>query len=362
MLIYPTIKMAPIQGLTGFGGGATGYLAGAGASGGLYDFTTHTFTRGGATGKNGPTHSALVSAYSPSWASDSNFFTQGDYQGYQKWKVPETAVYEFELEGAGGGKHLYGEASVTGSTFVAKGARVTARLSLTEGDWLQLVVGQRGGDSQASDASEGDNAAPGGGGASWVFVNATDSLPLFVAGAGAGGTRNTYANANASTSNNGNNSQMNGESGYSDKGLGGTGGNGGRRNDTGGSYWSGGGAGWLTNGTAGNQTTDYVYTAAASGESGEGGRNPDNGLIGGTRHNDGTDSGGDGGFGGGGGGSSDNAGTGGGAGYSGGAGGSSTPNNGAGGGGGSFATSSATNVSITQAPSWNHGYIKITKI
>ena len=362
MLIYPTIKMAPIQGLTGFGGGAAGYLSGLSTPPALYDFTTHTFTRGGATGKNGPTHSALVSAYSPSWASDSNFFTQGDYQGYQKWKVPETAVYEFEVEGAGGGKHLYGEASVTGSTFLAKGARVTARLSLTAGDWLQLVVGQRGGDSQASDAGEGDNAGPGGGGASWVFVNASDSLPLFVGGAGAGGTRNTYANANASTSNNGNNSQMNGESGYSDKGLGGTGGNGGRRNDTGSSYWSGGGAGWLTNGTAGNQTTDYQYAAASGGESGEGGRNPDNGLIGGTRHNDGTDSGGDGGFGGGGGGSSDNAGTGGGAGYSGGAGGSSTPQNGAGGGGGSFATSSATNVSISQASYHGHGYIKITKI
>ena len=28
MLIYPTIKNAPIQGLTGFGGGAAGYLSG----------------------------------------------------------------------------------------------------------------------------------------------------------------------------------------------------------------------------------------------------------------------------------------------------------------------------------------------
>ena len=34
MLIYPTIKMAPIQGLTGFGGGATGYLTGGGAAAG----------------------------------------------------------------------------------------------------------------------------------------------------------------------------------------------------------------------------------------------------------------------------------------------------------------------------------------
>lgn len=361
MLIYPTIKMAPIQGLTGFGGGASGYLSGESAPPALYDFTTHTFTTGGATGKNGPTHSALVSAYSPSWASNSNFFTQGDSQGYQKWKVPATAVYEFEVQGAGGGKHLYGEASVSGSTFVPRGALVTARLELTAGDWIQLVVGQKGGDSQASDATEGDNAAPGGGGASWVFVNATDSLPLFVGGAGAGGTRNTYTDANASTSNNGRNSQMNGETGLSAKGLGGTGGNGGRRNDGGDSYWSGAGAGWLTNGTAGNQTTDYNYQALSS-QSGEGGRNPDNGLIGGTRHNDGTDSGGDGGFGGGGGGSSDNAGTGGGAGYSGGAGGCSSPQNGGGGGGGSFATSSATNVSITQALSWTHGYIKITKI
>ena len=32
MLIYPTFKMAPIQGLTGFGGGATGYLVGGGVA------------------------------------------------------------------------------------------------------------------------------------------------------------------------------------------------------------------------------------------------------------------------------------------------------------------------------------------
>ena len=135
MLIYPTIKMAPIQGLTGFGGGAAGYLSGLSTPPALYDFTTHTFTRGGATGKNGPTHSALVSLYTAaSWASNSNFFTQGDYQGYQKWKVPQTAVYEFEVQGAGGGKHLHAKNGVSGSTHAPRGVKVVGRLSLTAGD------------------------------------------------------------------------------------------------------------------------------------------------------------------------------------------------------------------------------------
>ena len=46
MLIYPTLKMAPIQGLTGFGGGATGNLL-SGGSAGLYPFTSHKFTTPG---------------------------------------------------------------------------------------------------------------------------------------------------------------------------------------------------------------------------------------------------------------------------------------------------------------------------
>ena len=42
MLIYPTFKMAPIQGLTGFGGGATGYLVSGGA-GGITQWSSSNF-------------------------------------------------------------------------------------------------------------------------------------------------------------------------------------------------------------------------------------------------------------------------------------------------------------------------------
>ena len=155
--------------------------------------------------------------------------------------------------------------------------------------------------------------------------------PLIAAGGGAGGAGFGYVERNATSTVNGQNSASSVN--------GGTSGNGGRSNSGGSSYWAGGGAGWLTNGTGGNVVTDYVYTGTYA----QGGRRPAEGGIGGTRYTDGLDEGGDGGFGGG----SDNMGTGGGGGYSGGGGqnGSLFPSMSSGGGGGSY-NSGANQVNV----------------
>jgi hypothetical protein len=129
-------------------------------------------------------------------------------------------------------------------------------------------------------------------------------------------------------------------------------------NTGGDSYWAGGGAGWLTDGTGGNNATVYSYTVGSTGA--QGGRRPLAGAIGGTRYNDGTDEGGDGGFGGGGGGGSDNMGTGGGGGYSGGGGCNSIPSNGQGGGGGSYNAGSSPDN--TAAYNTGHGKVIITAV
>ena len=62
------------------------------------------------------------------------------------------------------------------------------------------------------------------------------------------------------------------------------------------SYWAGGGAGWYTNGTAGNVCSNY--SADPGIESAGGGLTPLNGGSGGLRWIDSWDEGGDGGFGG----------------------------------------------------------------
>lgn len=326
----------------------------------LYNFTSHTFTTGGGTGTSGVAHSTFVSAYTSggaSWASNASYFTSGEYTGFQKWTVPQTATYRFVVRGASGGLNRYWQGQGGSSFNQYYGAEITADLTLTQGTQIQMIVGHKGEDAGqhyyiVNNSNEGDNAAAGGGGASWVFYDTSDTNPLFVAGAGAGGSKNSgISTGNASLTTSGNNKQ-------DGAALGGVSGNGGRSNAGGSSYWSAGGAGWLTNGTGGNQSTNYNSSPGNSGANG--GKAPRNNGTGGARGTDGTDSGGSGGFGGGGGGYSDNTGTGGGAGYSGGAGSNSSPANGAGGGGGSYSTTSATNVTTVLRNTHGDGSISIT--
>lgn len=325
----------------------------------LYEFTQHVFTNANATGQNGPSLNACLSAYEAStWTANNQFFNVPSL-GIQEWTVPETATYRIIAGGASGGTHVRSQTLGTGN-FNSFGAQVQGDFNFTLGDKIRIVVGQRGEDSGtyfpglANNQGEGDNAAPGGGGGTFVYINASDSTPLIAAGGGAGGTKNLFTGVNASLTTAGQNSQS------TTAVNGGINGNGGTPLTGGGSYWSAGGAGWLTNGTGGNQPTAYNTTPGSLGA--EGGRRVANGAQGGTRWNDGTDSGGNGGFGGGGGGGSDNMGTGGGGGYSGGGGSNSTPQNAGGGGGGSFITNTASNTSITLRTEVGHGFVSITKL
>ena len=324
----------------------------------LYDFSTFTFTNGGITGQNGPTLANLLSSYDTStnsWLTDTQYFNMTT-QGIQEWTVPGTGKYRITANGASGGTHVRNR-SLNSGNFDSFGATATAELDLNEGDIVKIIVGQRGEDSGtyfpnlANNSGEGDNAAPGGGGGTYVWIDDAPGDPLVVAGGGAGGTKNTYNAVNASLTPNGQDSQS------TTAVNGGIDGNGGRPLTSGGSYWSAGGAGWLTDGTGGNNSSQYIRTAGASGA--QGGQSPANGAQGGTRWTDGTDSGGNGGFGGGGGGGSDNMGTGGGGGYSGGGGSNSSPANAGGGGGGTYITQTATSSDTSLRTVVDHGSVTI---
>lgn len=308
----------------------------------LYDFSEHTFTNAGADGRTGPIYGDCVAEYvggGALWAGDLANFNVTD--GVQKWTVPLTADYRFEVAGGQGGFHAYTVDPEDGGL----GAIMTGTYALTEGQMLFIVVGQIGVASREGGGGNEDNAAPGGGGGTYVWDAADDAMPLMAAGGGgAGGSPGGYANRNATVALDGNNASA--------ITNGGIGGNGGRNNNGGSSWWGGAGSGWLTNGTGGNKGALYDYTPGLQGA--EGGRRPLEGAFGGIRWNDGSDEGGDGGFGGGGGGGSDNMEGGGGGGYSGGGGGRS---NVYAGGGGSFNGGiDQTNVVSNEG----NGYVKIT--
>ncbi len=238
----------------------------------------------------------------------------------QTWTVPATGIYTIEAWGAQGG---YGYLlSTTTINAGGSGARVKSDFSLTAGQVVSILVGQKGFDYPGADR--------GGGGGGGTFVV---SAGVLLTAAGGGGGAGQYASTSA----------IGGQSGTSGAagtiGTFGAGGTSGAGGGSGGSY-GGGGAGWSTNGVS------ATY--------GGGGASFNNGGLGGVGYRDGATPTMDGGFGGGGG---AYAGSGGGGGYSGGGAGSWSYS-GNGGGGGSY--SSGTNQSITAAARMGQGLVTIT--
>ena len=286
----------------------------------LYTFTTHNFTNCSIAGINGPTLGQMQTAYSSySWTQNTAFFNLGSYQGYQKWTVPKTGTYRFDITGAKGG-----QSTVYGVDFGGLGVRAQADITLTQGEYIIIAVGQMG-----TNQSYGG----GGGGATFV-VRSTGNVPLLIAGAGGG----AYVNADNRAS-------------YSDasttvtsKSCSGT-------QST---FGGGGGGGFYGAGESNTYSPPY----------GGGGGGFNTGLVGGAGY---VTYGGDGGFGGGGGSEWNYYGSGGGGGgYSGGC------NRGDGyggyagangqGGGGSYYIGSATNVTMTASYNSGHGYVSVTKL
>ena len=191
--------------------------------------------------------------------------------------------------------------------------------TLTKGTVLNIVVGQRGGNSvevkggqsTTKTAAElglsvADNAGTGGGGGSFVYT--TSNLVLLAAGGG-GGASGGYNGVDGQAGTSGT-SSVGKESSYVRKG--GTAGQPGECNTVGGNHHGGVGAGWHAQGC----DRGYSYN-------GERGRSRAQGWLGGraggmnSGYNGGPPPGAVGGFGGGGGGADHNGASGGGGGYSG---------------------------------------------
>ena len=238
--------------------------------------------------------------------------------------------------GARGGTHSTNYGAYPGTYYGGKGAFKEGIFRLNKGTVLNIVVGQRGGNSVEVKGGRStgrtaaelglsveDNAGTGGGGGSFVYTSANS---LLLAAGGGGGASAGYNGVDGQAGTNGT-SSVGKDSSYVRKE--GTGGQPGECNTKGASYHGGVGAGWLRQGCARTGTSH-----------GERGGSRAQGWVGGraggmnSGSNGGPPPGAVGGFGGGGGGSEDNGASGGGGGYSGG--GSGTYPNQAGGGGGSY--------------------------
>ena len=218
------------------------------AAGGLYDFTTFTFTNAGITGRLGPTLSNCLASYNTAsypWLNDTSYFNVG--AGIQFWTVPKTGIYTITAKGAAGG----------GSSTVV--AQMQGNFSLTAGQKLRILVGQMG-----STGSSGCGATLGGGGGGTFVMKQAGSTnaDIYLIAGGAGGrsadTRTTTYYATTATS---------GQNGQDGGGAGGTGGNGGAYVSGQCVDNSGGGGGLLTNGgqKAGTSTSGIAFINGGNG-------------------------------------------------------------------------------------------------
>ena len=300
--------------------------AGVATSGALYTYSgTLTFTPAGATGQNGPTLSQCTTAYSSfgAWVNNTAYFNMTT-QGIQRWTVPDTRNYTIVCAGA------------TKTDIANSGAVLTATFSLTKGQILNILVGQK--------------SLYGGAGGSFVVTSGGSAL--IVAGGSGGGPCVGSINASTGTSGNTGTAGTCGGGTCSCAGggnsIGGAGGSAGGGGSGGGTALVGGCSSALSGGAGGGGFTGNGVTVENGGYINWGGSSYSNGGVGGFVAYVG-------GFGGGGGGG--NGGGGGGGGYSGGGGGGSSWNCGNGGGGGSFCSVTLTSATISNS---NDGYVSIT--
>lgn len=169
----------------------------------------------------------------------------GRFGTVQTFVVPETGRYRIEAWGAQGGGAETSEGDPTGGL----GARCAGTFALTEGDTLQILVGQQ-------PLEPTDNGRAGGGGGSFVGVGVDvgTAIPLLVAGGGGGNgdwPHDILADGLAPTLPA---IEIDGGAGQGpppDGGsAGGTGGSGGAAAPLDG-FWGASGGGWYTNGGAG---------------------------------------------------------------------------------------------------------------
>jgi hypothetical protein len=205
---------------------------------GLYSFTSFTFTTGGITGRTGPSKAQLLSSYDTatySWLNNTDYFNMLT-NGIQLWTVPTTGTYRIVAKGAQG--------TPTSGTAGGRGAIIQGDFSLTQGEKIQILVGQT-----ASYAAVRLYRSSAGGGGTFVvkytgITNVVNDILVIAGGGGGTGSSPIDSQADAQTGTTGGTARA---SNIQQGGTGGTNGNGG---NIGNATLNGAGGGFLTDGAA----------------------------------------------------------------------------------------------------------------
>jgi hypothetical protein len=195
------------------------------------------FRNAGVTGRIGPTQAQVDANYSGTNLEGDINMTD---QGIQEWTVPVTGTYTIAAWGAQGGNGSNNSGSST--TMGGLGARMKGEFTLTAGEKLKILVGQKG----SEETSASYRPSGGGGG---TFVVKSDNTKLIIAGGGGGGGDPSYG-------------QTDGGDGIVEETNGNTGsvGNGGDA-----SSYNGGGAGFTGNGLVNGTTAANSFTNGGTG-------------------------------------------------------------------------------------------------
>jgi hypothetical protein len=254
------------------------------AYGSTYDVTVGTQPNGQfctvSDGSGAPVTSNVAAVAVACTTNPVRFATPGTYT----WTVPSgvTAVQILATAGGGGGGGMYG--SNPGHAGGA-GAVVTATLSVTPGQALNLVVGGGGGAGASGPGSSNQwTCGAGGGGGGATSVDAGSASQIIAGGGGGGGSCNnaTAGGSGGNTGGAGGSGTSNGSATGGGGGSGGTGGAGGTNQIFFRSGANGGNGAGGPGGTGGNNSSSYPGGAGGSGVgAGSGGNDANNDLAGG---------------------------------------------------------------------------------
>jgi hypothetical protein len=202
MNIFPTVKQKPLPSMFGLGGGLSGFAVSAGVPP-LYQWGgTQTFTTSGAYGNLGPSTSQMNTQYSsrPFYS-----YSYRSEKGILFIQIPQTKTYTFDMRGACGGRS---DPNTTNDQSTAGGSprRLQGTIQLFHSEWIGIIIGQRGQESNLSSSSGG-----GGGGGTFLFklntsentlnetiIESNSVTPLLVA---SGGNGANWSNWNVATVN-----------------------------------------------------------------------------------------------------------------------------------------------------------------
>ena len=197
-----------------------------------------TFTTGNTTNSNnhlGTSYSTYKTVYDDcGFENNTSHFNV--INGIQLWKVPVPGTYEIEVASAGGGTPSVQNSKVGGKCRVISGTKI-----LTQGDYLRIIVGSRGG--RFADAAGGGGASVIGLATSMTNAAPNGTYPWIMPGAGGGGGVSGGPGKDANSSNSSESASTSWALGTNTLA-----GSGGRNGVTTNGGWGGGGSGWSSQG------------------------------------------------------------------------------------------------------------------